>query len=212
MQSPVFTFIGNNVACFGSNNDFNLFRLFYVFIVRFFLIDFYIVNNHLRIFFELRSRVRIARPVTADSNIQNQIKILVIRSRKTYFSKSVLFSEPVVYFIIHNIINVKTHFARFPLYSKNVELIRKISFGQFIAFLFLSMRFSKMKRSVKFVCLISENFHYVNFAAFWPLTVKTFVSRHHPERRQKSLSLRNFKPGFKSAVSKLVLACCIYSS
>ena len=69
-----------------------------------------------------------------------------------------------------------------------------------------------MKRSVESVRLMSKNFHDVDFTALRPLTVETFVIRHHPECRQISLSRRNLKSGFDASICKRMFSLSIYAS
>ena len=207
--------VDNIVACRIRIPEFySVLRLINIRIIMISLIDSDIVYNKLRIVFKLRIFIRIAYPASAYRQIQDHIERLVIRRRVRCFSKSGFLGKPVVFRIVETSVHVVSELARLPLTCKDMEVFREILFccRQCISTLFLCMRFTKVKRSVHRISLITQHFHDINFTALRPLTIITLVRGHHPECRQESFTVRYFCPNFKSSVFIIMLILCIDSS
>ena len=111
-------------------------------------------------------------------------------------------------------IYIETKFSWVPFTRKYMECFTEVflSVRQCIAALLLCMGFPEMKRSVWCGQRTSMNLHNIDLAALGPLSIKTFICRHHPEGRQKTFSAWNLRPYLKPPILEIMLLLCIDSS
>ncbi len=69
-----------------------------------------------------------------------------------------------------------------------------------------------MQCTVYLICLITQHFHHIDFTAFRPLAIETFIRRHHPECRQESFTAGHLCAYFKSSVLIVMFILGIDSS
>ena len=189
-----------------------LFRLCDIHVVGRLLIHTHIVDLELRLR-KVGRRIRVSRPVAADSEVHLYEERLVERCRIRLVVFAFDRGEPVIYGKYQFIIGIKAHLARFPLDRVLMELRREAVCALLLdRALLLGMRLTIVDRRIGDRRIVSERLHNVDLTALRPLSVKRLVLRHHPDRRPESLTFRNFGRDHDFSVLEIGLILSRYFS
>src|SRR4029077_8340787 len=140
--------------------------------------------------------VRISREISADGQVQNQEKGMVVHPPRAF--RKVRGSPRRVKFIVH----IKTNRVGLPFDRENVKIIAEAPLrnGVGAGYRIFGGISRAMDAPVNPGLPNVHVFHDVNFTASWPAGGRKIVSKH-PECRPDTLPRRNFYTRLKSPVS-----------
>ena len=202
--------VDNVVAlCVRVTQNHRFFRFNHILAVAVLLIDFHIVHIESSAG-NVSGFVGVARPVSAHSQIENEIERLVERSGVCDFTLALGGRIPVVLGMDQTPVHIPTDSARFPFHCEVVVFLRKTACRQLITALTLAVRIPVMDGAIGFVGVVTQYLHNVNLATAGPLPVQILVGWHHPEGGQEPLAFRHLNPCFKDTVLEIMLVLGIY--